>query len=134
MSLALAELGWTVAESPRATSQPNLRAWTFKRNVEIPELHGLERPDDRLMTQRGELSRWWDQPLTPGGPMQIASARTLTTTAGRTIEVQTTSIFAGVPRTLDVVFLQGADWYARLLFEDTFREDVDIAVVSLRFV
>lgn len=135
VSLSLTRLGWSAAfELARSTSQPNHRCWTFNKRVEIPELIGLERPDDRVDVYRCTLDRWWDRPLTPGGPMAIASTRTVTTDRGRVLEVHTTSTFGGVERTVALVLLQGPDWFVRVMFENTPPDDVDAAVCTLEVV
>lgn len=124
----------TPTPSPTTASQPNLRTWRYERSVEIPELHGLERPGDRIEVQRIVLARWWDRPLSAGAPMQIASTRQLTTDDGHTLDVHTTSVFEGFSNVVDVVFVNGADWCARVTLSRMPREDVDRALRALRII
>jgi hypothetical protein len=108
-----------------------------KEPFDIPEIPGWTRrvyvaaellPNERMIRfERGDQSinamRWWDSPLHPGNPMQIASTREVTV-GSRRHEIVTTSAFEGVVRVVDVVFERGNGWAARIVFERCTPDDV----------
>jgi hypothetical protein len=79
------------------------------------------------------LIRSWDRPLSPGGPMSVTSTRSVTTAAGARFEVQTTSMFHGAPKVVDVVFLNGPGWVVQVVFEGCPPHGVDDTLGRLRF-
>ena len=62
------------------------------------------------------ITRWWDRPLHPGGPMVTESTRPFEID-GQAFELATTSQFEGRPRRVGVVFVRGRDWSVRIVFE-----------------
>ena len=104
--------GFLVTE--REGSLPNQRVLLF------------ERGDARV-----ELTRHWDRPLVGGHPMAIAATRNVTTRSGDTLEVLTASPIEWFPRWVDVVFVTGPGFAARLVFINCDRATVDDAIGRL---
>lgn len=61
-----------------------------------------------------ELTRWWGMPQHPGRPMVVAS-KTPVTVDGQPEALLRTSMFEGVVDEVDVLFLRGEGWQARLV-------------------
>lgn len=75
-------------------------------------------------TSRIEMARHWDHPLIPGRPMYTASVRKVIV-AGHSEELHTTSMFEGAAMEVGVLFLQGAGWAVRIVFDGCSLHDVD---------
>ena len=79
---------------------------------------------------RIELTRTWDMPRNPGYPMQVASTREV---EGR--QVETTSMFDGVAREVQITWLRGngygVGYVVRLVFDGCDDADVRDALARL---
>jgi hypothetical protein len=95
--------GWTMHSIPAEPSLPNQRIISFTRG-----------------TCDVQLVRFWDRPLTDGGPMSLKGSRPVTV-AGRQTELHTTSVFEGQTREVQVLWLKGTgyevEYIVRLRFE-----------------
>ncbi|MBJ6763225.1 hypothetical protein JGU66_20855 [Myxococcaceae bacterium JPH2] len=106
--------GWTMTvQGTEAGGPPNLRCWSFERGNACVR-----------------MTRHWDQPLSPGYPMVVASRRVVRTGAGM-LELVTTRVFEGQEARVDVAFIQGADWLVRIVFENCDAPTVDAAMGRL---
>jgi hypothetical protein len=101
--------------------------WRVEHIIEPDDVH----PNRRITIWRNgaariELTRTWVMPLNPGYPMQTASTRLV---AGR--DVQTTSMFDGAPKEVQLTWLRGnghgVAYLVRVVFDgcnDATVEDV----------
>lgn len=120
-----------VAEWARRGPEPvalDLPGW--ERHVRKGEADRLL-PNELIVTltqgaQRIHLIRCWDRPLTAGAPMATASTRTIEIAGNRT-QVHTTSLWQGHEQVVDVVFLNGSGYAARVVFEGCPSDVVDEA-------
>lgn len=138
----------------RRYSPEEVAAWAERSNgpepIVVGELPGWERrdhvgsndrmlPNERLVSLvRGatkvHIMRWWDRPLHPGGPLVIASKRTIRWD-GREVESNTTSMFDGVPdRKVEVIFVPAPTWFVRIVFDQASVEDVDEVLAAIRII
>jgi hypothetical protein len=97
---------------------------------------GCVLPNERLLRfVRGAssitITRFWDMPLHGGHPMHVTSSRPATI-AGKTAEICRTDMFEGAAEEVDVVFLTGRDWQARVVFERCPPDVVDAACAAIR--
>lgn len=78
------------------------------------------------------LTRWQGDPELPGDPMQIASRREVRVDGG-TVELLRTAMFEGEPDDVDVLFLSGEGWTARLVLRgcDNVQEAAVLAGVRI---
>jgi hypothetical protein len=75
---------------------------------------------------------WWrPMPPDPGGPLMQTSSRPVTVD-GRQTEVVTTSMFQGVERKVDAVFLQGDAWQLRIVFDACGPTEEDMFLAGVR--
>jgi hypothetical protein len=86
-------------------------------------------PNERLIVlTKGEakvfVMRFWDRPLHPGHPMQVASTRPYAF-LGRELELVRTSVFEGVTREVEVLFVPGDTWFLRITFEGCSVAEID---------
>ena len=77
------------------------------------------------------VTRYWDRPLHAGGPMSTASTRA-GVVGGQPIEIVRTAYFEGRRQDLEVVFLKGWDWTARVVFRACAPHVVDAACAAIR--
>ena len=111
--------------------------------LDLPGFHVTERgpeegclPNQRVLVfERGEarveVTRHWDRPLAAGHPVAIISTRKVTTIGGDTLEVHTASPFEWFPVPVEVVFVNGPSFAARIVFISCERELVDGAIARL---
>jgi hypothetical protein len=92
-----------------------IAGWAFDGEEVGPQLHQEWRETTGSCVV--ELDRWWGVPPTDGGPMQVASRRSVTVD-GREAELLTTSTFQGVEQEARVMFFSGAGFTARVTFRD----------------
>jgi len=102
--------GWTMRSSPPDTSLPNQRIIGFTRD-----------------TCDVQLLRFWDYALTDGGPMSLKGSRSVTV-AGRQIELHATSVFEGMPREVQVLWLEGKGYDVKYIVRLRFEHCSDDAV------
>ena len=103
--------GFTVTERG---SLPNQRVFVY------------ERGDERV-----EVTRHWDRPLATSHPMAIDSTRKVMTSAGDTLEVHTACPFEWFPRTVQVIFVNGPAFTARVVFINCAPATVNDAIARL---
>jgi hypothetical protein len=113
--------------------------WTVERVTEPDDTF----PNERTITwRRGDatvsLLRYWDQPRHPGGPMEIATKRTIVV-GQRELELVTTRAFQGQVKEVRAVWItgtgHGVEYGVRLVFDrctDAELADV-LARVDLRW-
>ena len=79
------------------------------------------------------VTRWWDRPLRPGGPMASERSRQVMV-GGSPRELIATSMFEGQPSSAQVVFLRAPGWMARLVFDGCTPQECDeiCAALTLR--
>jgi hypothetical protein len=104
------------------------------------ELHGARDhllPNERLIRlEQGEASvhllRFWDRPLYPGRPMQVASTRPIDLD-GKRVELTHTSAFEGIAKEVDVLFLPGENWFARIVFDHCSEPQIAEVCAAIHF-
>jgi hypothetical protein len=83
------------------------------------------------------MLRYWDQPLSPGGPMSVESSREVMI-ANRPTEILTTSEFNGHEQRVQVFWLKGeghdVEYGVRIVMEHCSPLQVDEVVRGLRII
>lgn len=92
-------------------------------------------PNERITAARSEgakvvLVRWWGRPEIDGGPMQVAERRPVEV-AGQPHELLRTSMFEGQAAEVDVLFLRGEGWMARLSCRGCTAEQIEVVLAGV---
>jgi len=112
--IQLAPEGWTRTEVTSAF--PNERCYELRRG-----------------SASVTVTRWWDRPLHPGGPMVTESTRAIEID-GHSLDLATTSQFDGRPRQVGVVFVRGEDWLVRIVFDSCSDATCDEICAAVRII
>lgn len=120
--------------APEPISVDELPGWT---RAELQGARDHLLPNERLIRlEQGEATvdvlRFWDRPLHPGRPMQVASTRSIELD-GKSVELTHTSAFEGIAKEVDVVFLPGKDWFARIVFEHCSQGQIAEVCAAIHF-
>jgi hypothetical protein len=106
----------------------NLPGFSVTEHGYLPNQRILifERGDERV-----EVTRHWDRPLATSHPMAIDSTRKVMTRDGDTLEVHTARLFEWFPRSVEVIFVNGPSFTARVVFINCAPATVNDAIARL---